>query len=230
MLRRVKLGAANREYQMHRQNILAIGLLVLVMLGVLTAGYASGRGPLGVFSYAVTRIIHANGSSVPLDDRVAESKGPMAPELANGEWINSEPLTIKNLRGRVVLVEFWTFGCYNCRNTLPAVKSWDARYREKGLTIVGVHSPEFDDERKLENVRSEVASLEIRYPVVTDNDYATWRAYDVAAWPTIFVLDKSGRVRWTHVGEGAYDETERVIEKLLAESYDSKDKQIKNNE
>lgn len=230
MLRRVKLGEPTGGYQMHRQNILAIGLLGLVMLGVLTAGYASGRGPLGLVSYAVTSITRAHGSSVLIDAQVAESKGSVAPELANGEWINSEPLTIQNLRGRVVLVEFWTFGCYNCRNTLPAVKSWDARYRDKGLTIVGVHSPEFDDERKIENVRSEVASLEIRYPVVTDNDYATWRAYDVAAWPTIFVLDKSGRVRWTHVGEGAYDETERVIEKLLAESYDSKDKQIKNKD
>ena len=116
-----------------------------------------------------------------------------------------------------MLVDFWTFGCYNCRNTLPAIKSWDARYRERGLTIVGVHSPEFDEEKKLENVRREVRELQIHYPVVTDTDYATWRAYDVAAWPTIFVLDKSGRIRWTHVGEGAYEETEQVIKKLLVE-------------
>jgi thiol-disulfide isomerase/thioredoxin len=209
---------------MHRQNILAIGLLGVVMLAVLTAGYASGRGPLGVVSYAVTRLSQANNASPSMP--VSEEKAPAAPEFATGDWINSERLTLKSLRGRVVLVDFWTFGCYNCRNTLPALKNWDARYREKGLTIVGVHSPEFAEEKQLENVRREVAELEIRYPVVTDNDYATWRAYDVAAWPTIFVLDKSGRVRWTHVGEGAYDATEQVIQKLLAESERSADKQI----
>jgi len=209
---------------MHRQNILAIALLGVVMLVVLTAGYASGRGPLGVLSYAVTRVRQANNSSNAIT--VAEEKAPVAPEFAIGDWINSEPLTLKSLRGRVVLVDFWTFGCYNCRNTLPAIKNWDTRYREQGLTIIGVHSPEFEEERKPENLRREVAELQIRYPVVTDNDYATWRAYDVAAWPTIFVLDKSGRVRWTHVGEGAYDETEQVIQKLLAESDSSADKQI----
>ncbi|MGH9932364.1 MAG: redoxin family protein [Pyrinomonadaceae bacterium] len=202
---------------MHKQNILVVGLLMLVTLGVLTAGYASGHGPLGVFNYAIARVSHANSGSAAPAVMVSESKSSAAPEFAPGVWINSEPLTLKSLRGRVVLVEFWTFGCYNCRNTLPAVKGWDARYREKGLTVVGVHSPEMDNEKKLENVRREVASLGIHYPVVTDNDYATWRAYDVEAWPTIFVLDKSGRIRWTHVGEGAYDETEQVIQRLLAE-------------
>jgi thiol-disulfide isomerase/thioredoxin len=152
-----------------------------------------------------------------LDPPSSDNPAVVAPEFAAGEWINSEPLTLKGLRGKVVLIDFWTFGCYNCRNTLPAIKDWDARYREKGLTILGVHSPEFAEERQLENLRSEVASLGIRYPVVTDNDYATWKAYDVEAWPTIFVLDKQGRVRWTHVGEGAYDETEKAIQKLLSE-------------
>lgn len=208
---------------MHRQHILAMGLLVFVSLAVLTVGYAGGRGPLGVLSYAVTRLSHANRGNAPGADLDSESISVMAPEFASGDWINSGPLTLRSLRGRVVLIEFWTFGCYNCRNTLPAVKQWDARYREKGLTIVGVHSPEFDDEKKLENVRREVAALGIRYPVLTDNDYATWRAYDVQAWPTIFVLDKSGRIRWTHVGEGAYDETEQVIQKLLAEESADRD-------
>lgn len=200
---------------MHRQNILAVALLALVLFAVLTAGYASGRGAFGVVSYAVTRLSHANRASASV--LAPEDKSSSAPEFASGSWINSEPLTLKGLRGRVVLIEFWTFGCYNCRNTLPAVKSWDARYREKGLTVIGVHSPEFPDEKKLENVRREVSSLGVHYPVVTDNDYATWRSYDVEAWPTMFVLDKSGRIRWTHVGEGAYDETEQVIQKLLAE-------------
>ena len=204
---------------MHRQDVLVLGLLVLMLMAILTAGYTTGRGPIGVLSYGVTRLRSISGGSSQLvsSDLVSASKSPSAPEFAPGTWINSEPMTLKSMRGRVVLVEFWTFGCYNCRNTLPSVKEWDARYREKGLTIVGVHSPEFDDEKKPENVRREVASLGIQYPVVTDNDYGTWRAYGVEAWPTIFVLDKSGRIRWTHVGEGAYDDTEQVIEKLLAE-------------
>jgi len=115
------------------------------------------------------------------------------------------------------LIEFWTFACYNCRNTLPAIKKWDAQYRAKGLTIVGVHTPELDIERDVEQLKREVAGLGIEYPVVTDTDYATWKAYSVEAWPTLFVIDKESRVRWTHVGEGAYDETEQVIKKLLAE-------------
>lgn len=145
------------------------------------------------------------------------SEAATAPDLATGEWINTEPLKLDDLRGRVVLIEFWTFGCYNCRNTLPFVKSWHERYHDKGLTVIGVHSPEFDDERKLENVRREVASLGIRYAVVTDNDYQTWNAYHVEAWPTTFLLDKQGRIRWMHEGEGDYDKAEQLIQKLLAE-------------
>jgi thiol-disulfide isomerase/thioredoxin len=156
----------------------------------------------------------------PIRGNVAEyksSESGAAPELAAGDWINSEPLKLKDLRGRVVLIEFWTFGCYNCRNTLPYVKGWDARYRAKGFTVIGIHSPEFDEERRIEYLRREVASLGIMYPVVTDNDYQTWKAYDVEAWPTMFLLDKRGRIRWRHVGEGGYAEAERLIQKLLAE-------------
>jgi len=126
-------------------------------------------------------------------------------------------LALNKLRGRVVLVEFWTFGCYNCRNTLPSVEEWDARYRERGLTIVGVHTPELSEEYNLDNLRRAVPSLGIKYPVVTDNDYKTWKAYNLEAWPTIFVVDKQGRIRWEHVGEGKYEETENVIRTLLTE-------------
>jgi thiol-disulfide isomerase/thioredoxin len=140
-----------------------------------------------------------------------------APDLAPGDWVNSAPLKLSELRGRVVLIEFWTFGCYNCRNTLPSVKRWNERYREQGLTVIGVHSPEFAYERKAENLRREVASLGIAYPVVTDNDYQTWDAYGVSGWPTSFLLDKQGRIRWQHVGEGDYDEAERLIQQLLSE-------------
>jgi thiol-disulfide isomerase/thioredoxin len=147
----------------------------------------------------------------------ASSESSAAPELSAGDWINSEPLKLDDLRGRVVLIEFWTFGCYNCRNTLPYIKGWDGRYRARGFTVIGVHSPEFDEERKIEHLRGQVASLGIMYPVVTDNDYETWKAYNVEAWPTTFLLDNQGRIRWKHVGEGGYDEAERLIQKLLAE-------------
>jgi peptide-methionine (R)-S-oxide reductase len=203
---------------MHRQNVIAAGLLVLTFTVLVTAGYAKGWGPLGVLNSGIARLSHSGTELVSSNHIVSDSKSPMAPEFASGNWINSGPLTLKDLRNQVVVVEFWTFGCYNCRNTLPFVKRWHERYSGKGLTIIGVHSPEFDSERKIENVRREVASLDIRFPVVTDNDYATWKAYGVNAWPTLFVLDKSGRVRWTHVGEGAYEETEKVIQKLLAEN------------
>jgi thiol-disulfide isomerase/thioredoxin len=156
-------------------------------------------------------------ANLEADTLIASDKAPAAPEFAKGNWINSDPLTLDKLRGRVVVVEFWTFGCFNCRNTVPSVKEWDAKYRDRGLTIIGVHTPETDSEYRLENVRKEVPALGIKYPVVTDNDYVTWKAYGVEAWPTIAVLDKRGRVRWLHVGEGRYEETENVIKTLLAE-------------
>lgn len=203
---------------MRRQNIIAAGLVLVASAFVVTAGYATGREPLGVLRSCANRLTGGSAQFVSSNALVSEMSPVAAPEFAPGNWINSEPLTLKSLRGRVVLVDFWTFGCYNCRNTLPFLKRWHERYSDKGLTIVGVHSPEFDVEKKMENLRREVASLGIRYPVVTDNDYKTWRAYKVKAWPTVFLIDKNGRIRWSHVGEGAYDETERTIQKLLAEN------------
>jgi thiol-disulfide isomerase/thioredoxin len=201
---------------MHRQNIIAAGLLLVLGIAVVATGYANGLGPLGTLSAGISRLTRGNemGTTNNLNN---DKKAPIAPEFSSGAWINSDPLTLKSLRGRVVVVDFWTFACYNCRNALPAVKNWDARYRAKGLTVIGVHTPELDSERNIDNVRREVAELDVRFPVITDNDYATWNAYGVRAWPTWFVIDKQGRIRWQHVGEGAYKETEQVIEQLLAE-------------
>jgi len=202
---------------MHRQNITFGALLSIVSIAIIATGYATGRGPLDVISSGISRVTYGS-QMIPSGSMTEETKATAAPEIASGQWINSEPLTLKSLRGRVVLIDFWTFACYNCRNTLPAIKKWDAQYRDKGLTIIAVHTPELDYERNIDNLRREVAGLGIKYPVVTDNDYSTWKAYGVEAWPTLFVLDKQGRVRWMHVGEGAYDETEQVIKKLLAEA------------
>ena len=185
-----------------RRNMLIGIVAAIIIVAALT--YATGLSK---------QLLAPFGSS----SEYKSSESATAPELASGKWINSEPLKLNELRGRVVLIEFWTFGCINCRNTLPFVKSLDDRYREKGLTVIGVHSPEFDEEKNVEHLRREVTSLGIRYPVVTDNDYQTWNAYKVEAWPTVFLLDKRGRIRWTRVGEGDYDEAERLIQKLLAE-------------
>jgi len=176
-----------------------------------------------VMQPAITRGLAAATNSdsglanLEADTLISAAKATVAPEFARGNWINSDPMTREKLRGHVVVVEFWTFGCYNCRNTLPSVKEWDTKYRDRGLTIVGVHTPETDTEYSLDSVRKEVAALGVKYPVVTDNDYTTWKAYGVEAWPTIVVLDKQGRIRWLHVGEGRYEETEGVIKTLLAE-------------
>jgi thiol-disulfide isomerase/thioredoxin len=189
---------------MERRKNMLIGIVVAIAI-VAVSVYATG--------FSKQLLTPFFGASTAFKS----SESAAAPDLASGNWINSEPLKLKDLRGRVVLIEFWTFGCYNCRNTLPFIKTWHERYQDKGLTVIGVHSPEFDEERDVEKVRSEIASLGIRYPVVTDNDYQTWNAYNVEAWPTMFLLDKQGRIRWKHVGEGSYDEAERMIQQLLAE-------------
>ena len=144
-------------------------------------------------------------------------KGPQAPDIQGiTAWINSAPLTMQRLRGKVVLVDFWTYSCINCLRTLPYLKSWDERYRSKGLVILGVHSPEFAFEHSLGNVRAAVKRLGIHYPVALDNDFATWSAYQNQYWPADYLIDRTGRVRDVHFGEGAYTQTERKIRELLA--------------
>jgi cytochrome c biogenesis protein CcdA/thiol-disulfide isomerase/thioredoxin len=134
------------------------------------------------------------------------------------EWINSQPLTPGSLRGKVVLVDFWTFACYNCLNALPHVKALEAKYRDKGLVVIGVHTPELARERVLENVRREVMRLGITYPVVVDNDYAIWNAFHNEYWPAAYYADATGKLRFSHFGEGSYDEQDKAVAKLLAEA------------
>jgi cytochrome c biogenesis protein CcdA/thiol-disulfide isomerase/thioredoxin len=139
-----------------------------------------------------------------------------APGLhADGAWLNSKPLTMRALRGKVVLVDFWTYSCINCLRTLPHLKAWDAAYRSRGLVIVGVHTPEFAFERVTSNVAAAVKRLGIRYPVVQDNRYRTWDAYSNQYWPAEYLIDRDGRIRNTHFGEGEYDHTDALIRQLL---------------
>jgi cytochrome c biogenesis protein CcdA/thiol-disulfide isomerase/thioredoxin len=145
-----------------------------------------------------------------------------APEFVdNQQWFNTpgdRPLTLRSLRGRVVLVDFWTYSCINCLRTLPYLTAWDKRFRKDGLTIVGVHSPEFPFEKEAGNVEEAIERNGIRYPVAQDNDLATWSAYGNQYWPAEYFIDAQGRVRFAHFGEGSYGEKEKVIRELLAEA------------
>ena len=147
--------------------------------------------------------------------------GPAPGFRGGGRWLNTpRPLALEALRGRVVLVDFWTYTCINCIRTLPYLRSWDQRYRREGLTVVGVHTPEFPFERKTANVRSAIAQNRLRYPVVQDNGYGIWNAFGNQYWPAKYLIDARGRVRYTHFGEGDYKGTETAIRALLAEAGD----------
>jgi thiol-disulfide isomerase/thioredoxin len=141
-----------------------------------------------------------------------------APEFTGiDKWLNSTPLTMQQLRGKVVLVDFWTYTCINCINTLPYVKDWYQKYKDQGLVVVGVHTPEYPFERNTDNVKTAIKHFDIRYPVAQDNSYATWTAYNNQYWPGFYLIDKKGQVVYTHFGEGQYGETEAAIKALLAQ-------------
>ncbi len=142
-----------------------------------------------------------------------------APELQNTVWLNTDrPLRLADLHGKVVLLDMWTFACVNCRNVIPSLRTWYAKYSDQGLVVIGNHFPEFDYERDLNNLKSAIQQLNIPYPVAQDNDGVTWGAYGTRYWPTLFLIDKRGHLRYTHIGEGAYGETEQAIQNLLKES------------
>ena len=139
-----------------------------------------------------------------------------APEFTGiDNWINSAPLSMAQLRGKAVLVDFWTFDCINCQNTLPYVKEWDRKYRDKGLVVVGVHTPEFAFERKLDKLETAVKRNAISYPVAQDNGFGTWKAWNNVYWPAAYLVDRNGQVVYTHFGEGDYARTEAAIRKAL---------------
>ena len=134
------------------------------------------------------------------------------------EWVNSPPLTADGLRGKVVVVQFWTYSCVNWIRTAPYVRAWAEKYRDAGLVVIGVHSPEFGFERRLDNVRWSTKSFGVDYPVAVDNDFAIWRGFGNQYWPALYILDGKGQVRYRHFGEGEYEQTERAIQELLAET------------
>jgi thiol-disulfide isomerase/thioredoxin len=139
------------------------------------------------------------------------------PELFNEVWLNSDPLKLADLHGKVVIVEFWTFGCYNCKNVVPSLRAWHQEYGDDGLVIIGIHTPEFGYERELENVKQALIDQDIPYAVAIDNDWQTWRAYHNRYWPAKYFIDKAGNLRHIHIGEGRYEQQEEIIQALLAE-------------
>jgi cytochrome c biogenesis protein CcdA/thiol-disulfide isomerase/thioredoxin len=142
-----------------------------------------------------------------------------APSLAGAvEWLNSPPLTIEGLRGKVVVVDFWTYSCINCLRSLPYIRAWAEKYKDQGLVVIGVHAPEFAFEKNIDNVRQATKDLKVDYPVAIDNDYAIWRAFDNQYWPAHYFIDAQGRIRHHHFGEGEYAQSEKIIQQLLAEA------------
>jgi len=193
---------------------LFVGGLTLLFLAALAVSMRTREqadlvsNPLGQpFDAAVT-----DGSSLPV---LAQAM----PEFTDIEaWIGSEPLTAAGLKGKVVLIDFWTYSCINCIRTLPYVTSWHEKYKDKGFTVVGVHTPEFAFEKEEANVREAMERHGITYPVALDNEFGTWNAYANHYWPAHYLFDAQGRLRYVHFGEGKYEETERNIQALLEEA------------
>jgi cytochrome c biogenesis protein CcdA/thiol-disulfide isomerase/thioredoxin len=203
--------------------LVAIGLVFHVddNLAQLTPGYTAFlQKKIESSSSATRELAKVRGGGEALTVKHTASDGlpdyGKAPALhPDGAWINSKPLTLAELKGKVVLIDFWTYSCINCLRTLPHLKAWDAAYRKQGLVIIGVHTPEFAFEHVTSNVKSAVKRLGIRYPVVQDNRFKTWDNYANQYWPAEYLIDRTGRVRHTHFGEGEYPQTETLIRQLL---------------
>jgi len=164
-------------------------------------------------------IAHGPSLSAGLSGAGLQSNGATAPEFKGiVDWENSPPLTLASLRGKVVLVDFWTYSCINCQNTFPYLRRWYRAYKDQGLVIVGVHSPEFDFEKNVANIRQAIQRYNVLWPVAVDSNMTTWNAYSNQYWPAEYLIDKNGAVRDTHFGEGQYDQTEQSIRSLLAEA------------
>ncbi|AZE72979.1 DipZ protein [Pseudomonas synxantha] len=167
---------------------------------------------------SVPKVVEYLVSKAKAEPTLDNAQGPM-PSLSGAvEWLNSPALTSESLRGKVVLVDFWTYDCINCQHALPYVKDWAQKYEKDGLVVIGVHTPEYGFERIISNVRDEVKKLGITYPVAIDNNYAIWRNFDNQYWPAHYLIDAKGQVRFTHFGEGGYKTQEKMIQQLLQEA------------
>jgi len=163
-------------------------------------------------------VVASSGAATPAFNTPIARNKP-APEFTGvDKWLNSEPLTMQQLRGKVVLVDFWTYSCINCVHTLSHVESWHEKYKDQGLVVVGVHTPEYAFEHDTGKVTAAIAQYGLHYPVAQDNSYATWNAYGNQYWPAFYLIDKQGRVAYSHFGEGGYAETEAAIRAQLSKA------------
>ena len=237
------LLAGGRVFQLMKRSLGAEAwvrriLGVAVLAGVAAVAFGLDRGVLDRLSLAGSsnleqRLIQIAVAPKPIEETVksddkpatmmaagsdAEGAPPMLPDLSGATaWINSPPLTAASLRGKVVVVDFWTYSCINCLRTLPYVNAWYGKYKDSGLVILGVHTPEFPFEKNEANVRKAVRELGINYPVAMDNDYSIWRGFNNHYWPAHYFIDAAGRVRFHHFGEGDYEQSEAWIRSLLEE-------------
>ena len=206
----------NYKYLIKNKNIVLIILLIIIAASI----YYLKPNEIQAQNAEVSEKTQISGY-IPDENAINRKKSlyKQAPELTGiAGYINTDPgIKIHNLKGKVVLVDFWTYTCINCIRTFPYLKSWHEKYADDGLVIIGVHTPEFEFEKEYKNVKSAVEKYELKYAVVQDNDYATWRAYKNRYWPHKYLIDIDGFIRYDHIGEGAYTETERVIKELLKE-------------
>jgi cytochrome c biogenesis protein CcdA/thiol-disulfide isomerase/thioredoxin len=223
----VALLAGGRVFSLMKRGLgaeewLRRGLGVAVLAGVVVIALGWDTRFLAQFSFLSTanteqRLIEQLAAK-PVAEHSENSR--IAPPFAGAtHWLNSPSLTVEMLRGKVVLVDFWTYSCINCLRTLPYLKAWDEKYRSQGLVIVGVHAPEFAFEKDQRNVENAIRDLGVKYPVAMDNQYAIWNAYKNEYWPAHYLIDAQGRIRDRHFGEGKYQETERMIQALLKEAH-----------
>lgn len=180
--------------------------------------YGAGLTTFENNSLVQTKLDELSGQEKVERVKGLQTPGTVAPEITGESWLNSEPLSLAQLRGKVVLVDFWTYTCINCVRTFPYLKSWYQQYKDQGFVIVGVHSPEFEFEKSRENVAQAIQDFGITYPVVQDNEFAIWNRYSNRYWPAHYLIDAEGRIRYTHFGEGEYDTTEAAIRALLEEA------------
>src|SRR5215510_11623516 len=173
-----------------------------------------------IFGVVVIMMLHSEKRAVFMASTAAASQSEgRLPDLGGAiGWLNSAPLNRNSLRGKVVLIDFWTYTCINSLRPLPYVKSWHAKYKDAGLVVIGVHTPEFSFERNRENVEEATRKLNVGYPVAIDSDHKIWNAFENQYWPAQYVIDGKGRIRYRHAGEGDYVDLERIIQKLLNEN------------
>ena len=172
------------------------------------------KAPLSSLAMAIV----LGASVAPTDISAENGEGRLPPLDGATAWLNSQPLTAHDLRGKVVLVDFWTYTCINWRRTLPYLRSWSKLYKDEGLVVLGVHTPEFSFEKDVANVRVAAKAQNVDYPILVDSNYAVWNAFQNQYWPALYIVDAQGHIRHHQFGEGGYEESERVIRQLLAEA------------